>query len=442
MLLHPGAGCGIFDCFVNRLPKKGCIAPGFVHISSSCQKREHGLKSAAAGLPGARFLAIHHDLALFISVISAVAFGDSIFNSVFNNFLNDTFTLDSFSRTFLEFPRELGGFLVVFVSASLFFVRSRRLAFAAILGGAAGLVMMALFSVTFHWMFVWLFIFSLGQHIFMPLNTSIGMELAEEGKTGRRLGQLNAIRNAAAIMGSFFIFLGFKYFHFNYKLSFLIAASFYLLAALLLFSMKPGNAHPPAMHLKFHKEYRLYYWLSILFGTRKQIFLTFAPWVLVTVFKQPTAILATLLTIAGIAGILFQPVLGRVIDSWGEKTVLALEAFFLIFVCMGYGFSRSVFSPHAAFLVACACFIADQLLMSVNMARATYLKKIAVHPSHITPTLTMSVSLDHIFSISIAVMGGVVWAKWGYQTVFLCGAGIAALNLVSAMFIRVPARDR
>ena len=367
-----------------------------------------------------------------------MAFADSIFNSVFNNFLSETFTIDSFNRTFLELPRESGGLLVVFVSATLFFVRSRRMACAAILCGAVGLTMMALFSVTFHWMFAWLFLFSLGQHLFMPLNTAIAMELAEEGKTGRRLGQLNALRNTAAIFGSFFIFLGFKYFHFNYKASFLIAATFYLSAAILLFSMKPGNAHPPALHLKFHKEYRLYYWLSILFGTRKQIFLTFAPWVLVTVFNQPTAILATLLTVAGISGILFQPFLGRAIDSWGEKTVLALEAFFLIFVCMGYGLSRDAFSPHTALVVACVCFVADQLLMSVNMARATYLKKIAVHPSHITPTLTMSITLDHIFSISVALLGGFVWAKWGYQKVFLCGAGIAVLNLVSALFIRVP----
>lgn len=398
------------------------------------------VSSTGIQTPKHPFPSIHRDLALFISTIAALGFADSIFNSVFNNFLNETFSLDNFNRTFLEFPREFGGFLVVFVSATLYFVRSRRLAFVAILCGVAGLIMMALFSVTFHWMFAWLFLFSLGQHMFMPLNTSIAMELAETGKTGRRLGQLNAIRNTAAIFGSFFIFLGFKYFHFNFKLSFLVAASFYLLSALLLFSMKPGNAHPPALHLKFHREYRLYYWLSILFGTRKQIFLTFAPWVLVTVFKQPTAILATLLTIAGISGILFQPILGRAVDSLGERTVLALEAFFLIFVCMGYGFSRDIFSPNTAFLVACACFIADQLLMSVNMARATYLKKIAVHPSHITPTLTMSVSLDHIFSISIALLGGVVWAKWGYQTVFVCGAGIAVLNLVSAMFIKVPVK--
>ena len=388
-----------------------------------------------------RFPSFKRDLALFISTIAAVGFADSIFNSVFNNFLNETFTLDSFNRTFLEFPRESGGLLVVFVSASLFFVRSRRLAFAAVFCGAVGLIMMALFSVSFHWMFAWLFIFSLGQHLFMPLNTSIAMELAEEGRTGRRLGQLNSIRSTAAILGSFFIFMGFKFFHFNFKIAFLIAALFYLFSAIFLFSMKPGQAHPPATHLKLHKEYRLYYWLSILFGTRKQIFLTFAPWVLVTVYNQPTAMLATLLTIAGVSGILFQPLLGRAIDTLGERTVLLLEALFLIFICIGYGFSRNVFPEKTALFIASVCFIADQLLMSVNMARATYLKKIALHPSHITPTLTMSVSLDHIFSISIALLGGVVWAKWGYQTVFLFGAGIAVVNLISALFIKPVKRQ-
>ena len=184
------------------------------------------------------------------------------------------------------------------------------MAVVAVLTGSVGLVLMALFSITFQWMFVWLFIFSLGQHLFMPLSTSIGMELAREGQTGRRLGQFNALRNGAVITGSFFIFIGFKWLRLDFTRSFLVAATFYLIAALLLGAMKPGRAHPPAVHLKFHRRYTLYYWLSILFGTRKQLFLTFAPWVLVTVYRQPTAVIATLLTIAGVCGIFFQPMLG------------------------------------------------------------------------------------------------------------------------------------
>lgn len=382
------------------------------------------------------------DLPCFIATVIADGLASSIFNAVFNNYLNDTFRLNSFYRTFLEFPRELGGFLVVFAAATLYFLRGRRLALAALLCAATGLALMALLSVSLHWMFVWLFIFSLGQHLFMPLYTSIGMELANDGQTGRRLGQFNALRNLAVILGGFFTLLGFKYLHFNFRIAFLIAAAFYLLASLMLYTMHPGKAHLPAVHLRLHREYRLYYWLSILFGTRKQIFLTFAPWVLVTVFHQPTTMLATLLTIAGTAGILFQPLLGRAIDRFGEKTVLSLEAACLVFVCAGYGLARTLFSERTAFVLASVCFIADQLLMSVNMARSTYLKKVAIHPDHVTPTLTMSVSLDHVFSITIALLGGVIWSNWGYQMVFVLGAGIALVNLISVQFIRIPSADQ
>lgn len=381
---------------------------------------------------------MHRDMLLFISSIAMVGFAESIVNSVFNNFLSDTFRLTSFQRTFMEFPRELPGVLVIFVSAALYFVRGRRLAVFAMFCGALGLVLMAFLSVSFHWMFAWLFILSLGQHLFMPLNTSITMELARSGQTGKRLGQLNAVRNFAVVLGSFSIVIGFKYFHCNFEVAFLIAAGFYLSAAIFIMTMHPGKAHPPAMHLRFHKSYGLYYWLSVLYGTRKQIFLTFAPWVLVTVFHQPTAILATLLTIAGIAGIAFQPLLGKSIDVFGERAVLIAEALLLVVVCSGYGFGRTLFSENTALLIACCCFVADQLLMSVNMARSTYLKKIAGHPDHITPTLTMSVSIDHVFSISVALLGGLVWSAWGYQAVFLCGGGIAVVNLVSALFVKTP----
>ncbi len=233
---------------------------------------------------------------LFISTVAMFGFAESVVNSVFNNYLDATFHLDSLQRTFLELPRELPGFLIIFVSAALFFVRSRRLAVIASVLGASGLILMAFFSFTFHWMFAWLFILSLGQHLFLPLSTSIGMELAREGKTGKRLGQLNAIRNTSMIVGSFAIVLCFKYFEFNFQQAFLLAALFYLAGGAIIFSMHPGEAHRPKLHLKLHKEYRLYYWLSILYGTRKQIFLTFAPWVLVTVFNQPTQVLATLLS--------------------------------------------------------------------------------------------------------------------------------------------------
>ena len=74
--------------------------------------------------------------------------------------------------------------------------------------------------------------------------------------------------------------------------------------------------------------------------------------------------------------------------------------------------------------------------MSFNIARSTYLKKIALEPSHITPTLTMAVSIDHIFSISIALLGGLLWRHLGYQSVFIAGIALSAGNWFAARRMR------
>src|SRR4030042_899333 len=151
------------------------------------------------------------ELILFATSALALGMAFSMVDATFNNFLNDKFALSGFQRSFLEFPRELPGFLVVFVSAGLWFFCARRLGMVAMILSAAGAVMIGFASSSYGVMIIWLLIYSMGQHLFMPLASTIGMELAREGQDGRRLGQLNAIRNLAVILGSFSVALGFKY---------------------------------------------------------------------------------------------------------------------------------------------------------------------------------------------------------------------------------------
>jgi predicted MFS family arabinose efflux permease len=380
------------------------------------------------------------ELKLFVGASLIMGMGFSIVDATFNNFLNARFSLSGFERSFLEFPRELPGFLVVFVSALLWFLCSRRLGAVALLLSVIGALLVGFASRSYAIMVAWLFIYSLGQHLFMPVASTIGMELAREGKTGQRLGQLNAIRNLAAILGSFVVLLGFRYLGFNFGHTFGMAALALAVGAALMFAMKPEKAKPGAMYLKLHPEYRLYYLLAILSGSRKQIFITFAPWVLVKEFNQPTEMLAMLLTIGGVVGIVFQPFLGRMIDRLGERAVLATEAASLVFVCFGYGFSKFLFPVRTALIITCVCFILDQMLFSVSMARSTYIKKIAVDPAHVQPALTLSVTIDHVFSISAALLGGVMWNTFGFQSVFLMGVFIALANLLAALQIRLPGK--
>ena len=375
---------------------------------------------------------------LFGIAVALAAFGGGVMNAVFNNFLSDTFHMSSIQRTTLELPRELPGFLTVFFSAALFMFCARRQAALANIVAGIGLLLLAFFSSVYSLMLAWLFIFSSGQHLFLPLTPAIGMELAHEGQAGKRLGQLTSTQNLFTIIGSFAVCIGFAYLGFSFRTSFIVAAAGYIAAGVMIWRMRKDTPLAATTKFRMRKEYRLYYLLTIVYGMRKQIFLTFAPWVLVTVFSQKVEAIATLLTIGGVIGIFFTAWLGRAIDRFGEKVILAGEAVVLVFVCIGYGFSKTWFAGPVALAITGACFVADQLLMSVGMARATYLKKIAVDPKDVTQTLTLGTTLDHVFSIGIALVSGAIWAWLGYQYVFMLGAVIATANFFLALRVRVP----
>ena len=378
------------------------------------------------------------ELVLFGMAVFAIGVGANIFDSTFNNFLDERYLVTPFQRSFLEFPRELPGFLVVFVSAGLAFLCSRRLGAVTMLLSVVGVLLMGFAAPTYALMAVWLFVYSMGQHIFFPLSSTIGMELAIKGRTGKRLGQLYAVTNIAKIIGGVLVVLGFRYLSFEFEHTFVIAALVFGAASIFLFAMKRGEAQPARNYLRLHKEYRLYYASITISGARKQLFITFAPWVLVTIFNQPTQIIASLLLIGGLIGILFQPILGQAIDRFGERIVLTSEAVILVIICFGYGFAKSIFPENLAFLIVCGCYIIDQMIFSVGMARATYMKKIALRPDHVQSTLTAGVTIDHVFSISAAILGGMIWNAFGFQYVFMFGALLAIINFFVAGRVRVP----
>lgn len=377
-----------------------------------------------------RLLAVHADTRRFLLAVAAFAFGGAILNAIFNNLLSDRYHIDGLQRTLLEIPRELPGLLVVFVTALFVFLPTRRLAVLSCLAAAAGLVGMASLSPSFLALTPWLFLFSLGQHLLLPIQSAVTMELSRAGETGRRLGQLNALSNVAVIAGSALVYLAFRWLNLGFSFALLLAGISFVLAATLFYRMQPGTPHPQGLLLRLHRPYRVYYLLCVLFGTRKQIFLTFAPWVLVSLYEQPTARLAQLLTLGAALGIVIQPAIGRLVDRKGERCVLALEALLLVPVCLGYALARDLLSPKAALATVCICFLADQALMGFGMARSTWLKKIAIDPAHVTPTLTMAVTIDHVFSVSLALLGGLLWRAVGYQAVFYGGAAIALVNLI------------
>ncbi len=88
------------------------------------------------------------------------------------------------------------------------------------------------------------------------------------------------------------------------------------------------------------------------------------------------------------------------------------------------------------------CYIIDQLLFAVTMARTTYLNRIADSRDDVAPTLSMGTTLDHGVSMTIPFAGGIIWALFGFHWVFIAAAVIALLNMVASLFIPAIEEER
>jgi predicted MFS family arabinose efflux permease len=259
----------------------------------------------------------------------------------------------------------------------------------------------------------------------MPISPGIGMGLSKKEQYGVRLGQYNAFNLFATIIGYTIVWLGFKCLGLTYRGAFLIASVSYLFAAFTLGLMNPKKPEVKKIRFVFRKKYTLYYCMSIVNGARKQIFLTFAPWVLIQVYHLTPPIFAILGVIISIVSILTRTIVGNAIDNLGERFVLSSEAVLLIILCMGYSFAADI------------AYITDNSLSAVEMARSTYVKKIIIYPEDLTPTLSAGTSFDHVIAMSVPILGGLLWAALGYKYVFLAAALIAVLNLFMSLKIKI-----
>ncbi len=379
------------------------------------------------------------DFSLFLLVgfMSGVASGINI--SVFNNFLNDKYQLTATARGIVEVPRELPGLLIALVLASLAFLGDVKIATIGMACAAFGMIGLGLLSPTFPWMIVFMMIMSMGMHILLPIAPSIGMGLSNKEEYGSRLARYSAHCLVATIFGFAIVWVGFSYLHFTYTAAFLIAAAFYIMAGLVLTTMKKSVPHHTKFKLIFRKKYTLYYILSILNGARKQIFLTFAPWVLIQSFKLNAPMFAILGVLVALVSIFTRTMIGKAIDKKGERFILSLEAVVLFVICIGYAYAADLFTASIAVVIIMVCYVLDNSMSTVEMARSTYLRKIAVTPSDVTHTLATGSSLDHIVSMSIPVLGGILWVTYGYKYVFLVAAVVALANFVLSLRIKIVA---
>lgn len=378
---------------------------------------------------------------LFLFSCSILFFGlySGIYDPSFNNYLAEVHHVGEVTRGGLEFPRELPGFLCAFIVALLVFMADTRIAMLAVLMLAVSLFGQGFLAPNMYLVVFWMLLWSAGAHLFMVLKSSIVLRLAQKGHEGKLLGDLGALEACGLLAGMVMVYFGTGKLDFSFPIIFAIAGFCAFIAAICLFLIHPEPFTRPPRQLMLKKKYTLFYLLNIIFGARKQIFLTFAPWVLIQFFGCGVHTFALLGIIGTVIGLVFRPLLGRAVDCWGERTVLSLDSIFIITICVLYAFSPQWLPKESALIVIMGCYITDQLLFATAMARTTYLNRIAESTSDLAPTLSMGLTLDHAVSMSVPFAGGLIWAAFGYQSVFIAAAVIGVLSLIMARFI--PSRD-
>ncbi len=381
------------------------------------------------------------DYLLFLLSGVFLGIAQSVDGSTITNYLKEHFGMMILHRSALEFPRELPGLLVIlFIGALSFLGGDVRISVVANLLAAVGMFSLGIIPPQYAMVILVIFIYSMGQHIFMPLSGSIGMSFAEYDGMGKILGRLSSVGNIAIVVSSASLWALYRFAHISYTTAFTIGAVAFLVSAILLGFIRPTQTVHVKKRYIYRKEYRLYYWLCMLYGARKQIFITFGPWVLVEVFKQPVATMTLLFFIIAVIGIFVKPWIGHLIDKVGERIVLSTEAFLFFLTCLGYAFAEDLFRPSVAIAFIYVCYVVDFTLDSVYMARVTYMKKIALKPEDVSPSLALGTSVDHVVTLFLPILGGLVWYQsgpGGYKYVFMGGAVVAFLNFVSCRRINI-----
>ena len=377
------------------------------------------------------------------ALLATLFFGaaSGIFTATLNNYLSEIHHLGAEARGWLELPRELPGFLIMFVAGAMLTVfRETQMAAAAMLLTALGAVGLGYLAPTHAALVVFIIIWSLGDHIIFAVEGPIGLKLAKGGKEGRRLGQFGGARNLGTILGVGVIFVLARTLGDRFSLFYAIAAGSALIAGVLYAGLDVGRGEKPSRRWVFKKKYRLFYVISALFGIRKQIFLAFGAWVLVEIHGVSVSTIALLYFIAATLGVVLRPLLGEVIDWLGERTVLAADELLLLGICLTYAFAGEIFSGNGVLLALYGAYILDIILFALRVARTTYLKKIADDPNDITPTISMGITIDHAVAMTLPILSGYIWEAYGFQWVFILAGSIAFVGFFVCLRIRTPER--
>jgi len=389
---------------------------------------------------------------LFLAAFFLFAVANGLSGSIISNYFKDVFQVDSVQRGLLEIPRELPGVAGVFVIAALPSLGNLSLSVLGFSLYAVGLFVLGLLSPDYFLMQLFVFTYSLGDHMVMPIRDAIALDLADEGKTGTFLGRYRGTMTLGAMLASVLVFIGFRsnffYFRAGIVPSFCAALTILLAALIFLFLLRRGL---PALDVRKHsqerkslpirKKYIPYYIVTAVYGFQKRMRLVFAPWVIIELLTMGADTVALLGIATYFCGGWFAPLIGKFLDKYGVQKGLVLESFSIagIFLFAAWAVSGIVSgSLHGAArtLAAFAAYVLVFLSDHFNSVHVLLMRELSETPADVMENLSFGLSVDHVLAVTVSGLLGAVWKYAGPQYVFLLGAAVCSIHLGVALWLK------
>ena len=394
-------------------------------------KQENGIRNAFREGQPFRFF-------LLSVLVTGLSYG--LYKGVLDNFLVEVVAMGEMDRGVTEFFRELPGIALIFILAAFYMLSAQTLYKIGALVMLIGMAMHAVLPPSKVLIILAICVYSIGEHIQIGMKSTLSLQFAKPDRGGAALGIQNSSNQIGTLIGYLVIVGVFTLLPAGqgaYRIVFAAAAGLALIS--LLFSTRITGSSQTDRNKRrfyFHKKYFKYYMLEMFYGARKQVFLTFGPYVLILFYGADAATISLLFAISAVACFFASPIVGRIIDKLGYKTVMVADTLILVIVCFCYGFAHHIFPKDIAFIVCCVNYVLDAVISLASMASNVYVQDLSDNQDEVKATISTGVSINHVITIFIALFGGWIWQTLGIETLFIISAVLGLCNSAYAATIK------
>ena len=363
---------------------------------------------------------------LMVLTISSTA-GLQAWRTLFDNFAVKMAGLDGHHIGIIQSVREIPGFLALLAVFIIMVIKEHRLSALSIVVLGLGVAATGLFP-SFTGLLATTLVMSFGFHYYETTNQSLTLQYFDKKTSPWVFGKLRALAAASNISIGVLIFFIAPIL--NFTQIYLLIGGLIMAAGFWGFTQDPTDREIVSQHKKmiFRKKYWLFYFLTFMSGARRQIFMAFAVFLLVKKFQFSVQEVTVLFIINNLINYFLSPLIGRGIIRFGERKVLSLEYFSLIFIFLAYATVSSK-------MIVAVLYVLDHIFFNFSIAIRTYFQKVG-DPKDIAPSMAVGFTINHIAAVFLPAVGGLLWIV-DYRIPFVCGAIFSMISLIAVQQIKI-----